>query len=218
MENELVFEAGELIIRPGIIAPGTYIIKSGRVRRESRGLFASLKKGDFFGEEGAFISAPANYSVVALEDTTLHLFDVGEFVENLMQNRELLQRVIGKLVSGNWDGMHKDKHAREMFVFALLEQVLEQRESSGEIPLATIVSQLGLSKEIVASVVEQIAFEEGSFLSLQGDMVLFSKENIAQFLSRRRVQLFITASMQHNIDDKRGVGKLTLLHTALQNR
>lgn len=218
MENKLVFDAGTLVIRPGIISPGTYIIKKGRVRRESGGAFSSLKQGDFFGEEGALINAPATYSIVAIEDTTVQLLDTKSLIETLMNDRDLLQRVVGKLVSGNWDTIHENRDEQTMFVFALLEQLLDQKESSGEIPLATVVEQLGLPEKTVVSVIEQIAFEEGAFLSLQEENILFSKEKINDFLSHRRVELFITACMQHNIDNQKGVGEFTLLQTALQNR
>jgi len=218
MENELIFEAGTLVIRPGIISPGTYMIKKGRVRRESAGAFSSLNQGDFFGEEGAFINAPATYSIVAIEDTTVQLLDTGELFDTLMNDRDFLQRMVGKLVSGNWDTMHENRDEQTMFIFALLEQLLDQKESSGEIALAAVVEQLGLPEKMVVSVIEQIAFEEGSFLSLREDKILFSKEKINDFLSHRRVALFITACLQHNIDDQKGVGKFTLLQTALQNR
>lgn len=218
MENEFVFEAGEIIIRPGIISPGTYIITSGRVRRESAGLFSFLQSGDFFGEEGAVVNAPATYSVVAVEDTTAYLLDSGAFFDALTEDRVLLQRVVGKLVATGWDTIHEDKNEQMMFVFSLLEQLFDQSGEAEEVPLADVVSKVGLSEEMVVSVIEQIAFEEGAFLSVRDDMVLFSKEKISHFLSRRRIELFIMACMQRNIGDQRGVGEFTLLQTALQSR
>lgn len=218
MSNELVFEMGDTIIRPGIISPGAYIIASGRVRRECNGDFSSLTVGDFFGEEGAIINAPSTYTIIAVESTTLHRFDFKELLDILHDDRELLQRVIGKFASASWHGEQGDRNEQMMFIFALFEQLFDREEKSGEIPLTTVVDHLGIPEKVVISLVEQIAFEEGAFVSIRDTTLLFSKEKIDSFLSRRRKELFINTRINHNIGGQKGIGEFTLLQTALKNR
>lgn len=76
---------GEVILAEGDDVPGIYVVRSGRVSVEKRFTrvpvrIATLDVGDVFGEVSFVDGYPASASVVAREETTVHLFERAQII------------------------------------------------------------------------------------------------------------------------------------------
>lgn len=106
VEVERSFKEGDLIIKEGAPGSDMFIITEGKVAvsRDVNGedvVFATLDRGDFFGEMSLLEGMPRSASVRALTDTTLLVLRPGGLQLKIRRDPtlalEMLQRMSSKL-------------------------------------------------------------------------------------------------------------------------
>jgi CRP/FNR family cyclic AMP-dependent transcriptional regulator len=105
------YAPGETIVREGEPASALYVILSGRVRVERRGMggsqvVAELLPGDFFGELALIEEEPRTATVTAIDQTECILFVAWEFTALLKSNAGMAYALLRALI----ERIHRREH------------------------------------------------------------------------------------------------------------
>jgi CRP-like cAMP-binding protein len=92
---DIVYSAGQYIVRQGQIGTGFYLVADGRVRViRGSDVVAELGPGEFFGELSVLDQAPRTAHVVAVEPTICLALASWDFTKILEQNPKIALSVL----------------------------------------------------------------------------------------------------------------------------
>ncbi|MBR6244692.1 cyclic nucleotide-binding domain-containing protein [bacterium] len=149
-----VFHPGEPIVREGTFSGSLFVIKSGKVKIETRGESYTLSEGDFFGEECSLFQRPAPYSAVAAGETQLETMDRAEAADYIAKEPEAAFRMFVRYSARLYDGIepltqYSRQHVELLSLacrFALQDEetILEDNE---ETFVAELTGAIGIDKD-----------------------------------------------------------------------
>jgi eukaryotic-like serine/threonine-protein kinase len=184
---ELVFQAGEPIVKEGDPGDCAYIIVDGHCQasRKVAGkteMLRLLGPGEMFGEAAVLTGNPRLATVTALMDTTVAVVD-RTYLEEEMQRTSHLALAIRTIaaafvdLNGQTTAMLRDKSYERAFDLALRELALNgQNEGSSrwvtwKVLLGRICEETGLPPDGVS---ERIARQKGVRIDLQADRLILT--------------------------------------------
>ena len=93
--NEVVYHEGEEVFQKGAIGNCMYVIYSGEIGIvDHQVLFATMGKGDIFGELALLDSEPRSATAIAKSDVLLFRIDQDDFFDLMEERDELLRSVL----------------------------------------------------------------------------------------------------------------------------
>lgn len=175
---EKTLSSGEIILRREDISPFLFSIVSGKVRIEKNDNIHYLSEGDFFGEEGAVLKKPAEYTAIAGDETVLALFKDEALEEFFSKNPEKAIRMVHKNIALSYDmsADFSDKSPAYIKLLNIISQFVPEKVSGGDDKIKLSVSLMTLAEKMEMSIpsVRVLLWMSESF----GDIRLSEDSNI----------------------------------------
>lgn len=123
-EKKVRFKSGEVIFNKQEEGTNMYFIESGRVKivmtaGDNEIILATLDSGDFFGEMALITGNKRIATAIALTDCKVHTMDKKTFMENLLNDKRFMMKVLESQASRLEEtGLNLKRHLQRFFRMA----------------------------------------------------------------------------------------------------